>query len=153
MDFWQFQWNADVCVIPGKLSEIHLHAWLLSNPGVKVLKSVKSRGQICPILLRRRKNPFPWMGEQPCMSMDIWQLSRNNTYVRIPEKLSEIHLCVLLLSNPGEKVLKSKKKNYLSPWIGEELCMQMDFWQFSRNADICVIPGKLSEIHLHMQSE
>ena len=37
----------------------------------------------------------------------------------------------------------------LLPWIGEQKYIQMDFWQFSRNADICVIPGKLSEIHLH----
>jgi hypothetical protein len=40
------------------LSEINLHAWLLSNPQGKVLKSFKSRGQICPILLRRKRT-FP----------------------------------------------------------------------------------------------
>ena len=38
--------------------------------------------------------------------------------------------------------------NDLLPWIGEQQYIQMDFWQFSRNADICVIAGKLSEIHL-----
>ena len=37
----------------------------------------------------------------------------------------------------------------LLPWIGEQQYIQMDFLQLSRNADICVIPGKLSEIHLH----
>ena len=30
--------------------------------------------------------------------------------------------------------------------------MQMDFWQFSRNADLCVIPGKSLEIHLDARS-
>ena len=43
-----------------------------------------------------------------------------------------------------------KKKQDLSPWIGEQPCMQIYFWQVSRNADICVIPGKLSAIHLHI---
>ena len=37
MDFWQFSSNADKCVLPGKLSEINLHAWLFSNPWGKVL--------------------------------------------------------------------------------------------------------------------
>ena len=58
MDFWQFSRNADICVISGKLSEINLHAWLFSNPRGKVLKSIKYRGQICPILLRRKRT-FP----------------------------------------------------------------------------------------------
>ena len=44
--------------IPGKLSDIHLYVLLHSNPGEKVLKSIKSRGQICPILLRRKRT-FP----------------------------------------------------------------------------------------------
>ena len=35
-----------------KLSENHLHAWLFSNPQGKVLKSIKCRGQIFPILLK-----------------------------------------------------------------------------------------------------
>ena len=49
-----FKWISDnfprmlTCVIPGKLSEIHLHAWLFSNPWGKVLKNIKSRGQIGP---------------------------------------------------------------------------------------------------------
>ena len=41
-------------IIPGKLSENHLLAWLFSNPCEQVLNSIKSRGQICPILLRRK---------------------------------------------------------------------------------------------------
>ena len=43
MDFWQFSRNADICVIPGKLSEIHLHAWVFSHPRGKVLISAPSR--------------------------------------------------------------------------------------------------------------
>ena len=27
-----------------------------------------------------------WIGKQPCMQIDFWQFSRNNTYVRIPGK-------------------------------------------------------------------
>ena len=27
--------------------------------------------------------------------------------------------------------------------------MQMDFWQFARNADIHIVPGKLGKIYLH----
>ena len=37
----------------------------------------------------------------------------------------------------------------LSLWIGEQQCIQMNFWQFFRNANISVIPGKLWEIHWH----
>ena len=46
-------------------------------------------------------------GEHPCMEVHFWQFARNNTYIGIPGKMSEIHLYVLLFSNPGEKVLKS----------------------------------------------
>ena len=35
--FWQFSRNADICVIPWKLSDIHLHAWLFSKSQWKVL--------------------------------------------------------------------------------------------------------------------
>ena len=55
MDFWQFFRNTDICVIPGKSSEIHWHAWLFSNPRERVFFLLKSMGQICPldlILLR-----------------------------------------------------------------------------------------------------
>ena len=47
-----------MCIIPGKLSEDHLHALLFSNPCGQVLKSIKSRGQIWPILLIRKRT-FP----------------------------------------------------------------------------------------------
>ena len=55
MDFGQFSRNADICIILGKLSKFLLHAWLFSDPHVKVLFLLKSMGQICPldlILLR-----------------------------------------------------------------------------------------------------
>ena len=57
-DLRQFSRNAYICIIPGKLSENHPHAWLLYNPRGQVPKSIKSRGQICPILLRRKRT-FP----------------------------------------------------------------------------------------------
>ena len=40
------------------MSENHLHAWLFSDPCGQVLKKIKSRVQICLILLRR-KGTFP----------------------------------------------------------------------------------------------
>ena len=49
MDFWQFSRNADIHIIPGKLSKIHLHAWLFSNLCGKVLFLLKTVGQICPL--------------------------------------------------------------------------------------------------------
>ena len=56
----------------------------------------------------------------------------------------------LRVSNRGDKYVPYfKKKNDLSTWIGEQPCMQMDFWQFSRNNMYVSIPGKLSEMHLH----
>ena len=58
MDFWQFSRNAYICTIPGKLSEKHLHAWLFSKPCEQIFKSIKYSGQICPVLLRRKKT-FP----------------------------------------------------------------------------------------------
>ena len=51
----QFSRNAYLCIIPGNLSENHLHAWLFSNPCGQVRKSIKSRGQICPLLLTRKR--------------------------------------------------------------------------------------------------
>ena len=62
MDFWQFSRNADMSVIPEKLSENYVHAWLFSNPCGQVLKSIKLRGYICPILLRRKGTfPLDWI--------------------------------------------------------------------------------------------
>ena len=54
MDFGQASRNKYICIIPGNLSD----AWLFSNLCWQVLKSIKSRGQICPILLRRKRT-FP----------------------------------------------------------------------------------------------
>ena len=48
---------------------------------------------------------FMWIGEQPCMQLDFRQFARNNIYVSIPGKFSEIHLHAWLFSNPCEKVL------------------------------------------------
>ena len=40
MVFWQFSRNNTYVSIPGKLSEVHLYAWLFSNPCGKVLITV-----------------------------------------------------------------------------------------------------------------
>ena len=49
MDFWQFYRNADIHIIPGKLSKTHLTAWLFSSPSGKVPFLLKSMRQICPL--------------------------------------------------------------------------------------------------------
>ena len=90
-----------------------------------------------------------WIGEQPGMQMDFWQFSRNADICVIPGKLSEIHFYAWLFSDAWGKVLKSIKSRVPFPWIGEQPCMQMDFWQFSRNADICGIPAISSWTFFH----
>ena len=45
------------------------------------------------------------LGKQLCMQMDFRKFSRNNMYVSIPGKWSEIRLHELLFSNPCGKVL------------------------------------------------
>ena len=51
----------------------------------------------------------PWIGEKLHIGADFQQFSRNNIYVRVPGKLSEIHSKVPMFSNPGDKVLKCAK--------------------------------------------
>ena len=51
MYFWHFFRNADIHIIPGKLSNNHLHAWLFSNPYGKILFLLKIIGQICLLAL------------------------------------------------------------------------------------------------------
>ena len=95
MNFWQFSRNADIHIIPGKLSKIYLYAWLFSNPRGKVLFLLKSMGQICPldfILLRTCPN-----GEYPWMKIVFWQFSRNNTYVIIPVR--SLFACMVVLQS------------------------------------------------------
>ena len=89
------------------------------------------------------------------------QFSNLTTYVREVGKLSDQQFNASLVSNPGEKIMiiiEGREqicpvvlvffKNIL-PWIGEQWYIKMYFQQFSRNSDIGVIPGKLSEFHLH----
>ena len=46
----EFSRNDKYVRVPGKLSETHSKVLMFSNPGDKVLKSVKTRGQICPVI-------------------------------------------------------------------------------------------------------
>ena len=104
MDLWKFSRNAYICFIPGKLSENHLHARLFSNPCGQVLKSIKSRGQIFPMLLRRKRTfPHGLENNHACK----WTLDNfpGIIGVSIPGKLSELHLHAWLFSNPCGKVL------------------------------------------------
>ena len=57
----------------------------------KVFKSIKSRRQICPILLRRKKELSLWIREEPYMQMDFRQFSRNAAiYCTLRSGLHEI---------------------------------------------------------------
>ena len=101
MDFWQLSRNSTYVSIPGKLSEIHLYLLLLSNPGEKVLKSIQSRWQICPIILRRKRT-FPH-GLEYNHAWN-WISSRNADIYIIPRKLSEVHFPDCFVSNLQGKV-------------------------------------------------
>ena len=95
MDFWQFSRNNTYVDIPGQFSEIHLHAWWFSNPLGNVFFLPKTMKQICPLaLILLRTSPLILLRTFPhgktCMQIDLWQFSRNDTYVSIPGKLSEI---------------------------------------------------------------
>ena len=48
---WQLSRNADLSVIPGNMSEIHLHACLSSNPQGKVCKIIRFRWKSVPYLV------------------------------------------------------------------------------------------------------
>ena len=96
MDFWQFSRKANICIIPGKLSESHLHAWIFSNPCGQVLKSVKSRGQICPILLgRKRTFPCGFKNSHACkLILDNFPgLIHISAYLEICQKSICMHGC------------------------------------------------------------
>ena len=80
----------------------------------------------------------PWIRKQKYIEIAFTQFLDNTTYLSIVRKQLELHLNVLLFSNPGDKVQKSFKKNYgtywfhtfnkkmdLVPWIGEQLYIEM----------------------------
>ena len=102
-----------------------------------------------------------WIGDQPCMEKDFWQFARNNTYVSIPGKLSEILLHAWLFSNLWGKIIflflkygrdlspRFDALKEILPWISKHQYIHMAFQQFSRNVDLFVVSGKLSEIHYH----
>ena len=46
----------------------------------------------------------PWIGEKLSMGAEFQQFSRNNNYVRVHGKMSEIHCKVPLFSNPGDNI-------------------------------------------------
>ena len=54
---------------------------------------------------KKKKDLYTWIEEQPCMQIDFRQFSRNNMYLSIPGKLSEIHLHAWFFSNPRGKLL------------------------------------------------
>ena len=52
----------------------------------------------------------PWIRKQKYIEIAFTQFLDNTTYLSIVRKQLELHLNVLLFSNPGDKVQKSKKK-------------------------------------------
>ena len=83
-------------------SPIHVDRSLrVSNLGDKAVPySLEEKGHF-----QQLTNQKMWIGKQQCMQMDLKQFSRNNMYVSILGKLSEVHLHAWLFSNPCEKVL------------------------------------------------
>ena len=49
-EFKEFSRDNKYVRVPGKLPETHSKDLMFSNPGDKVLKCVKTRGQICPVI-------------------------------------------------------------------------------------------------------
>ena len=46
----------------------------------------------------------PWIAEQLIIGEEFQQFSRDNKYVRVPGKLSEVYSKVLLFPNPGDNI-------------------------------------------------
>ena len=46
----------------------------------------------------------PWIGEKLFIGLEFQQFSRNNKFVRVPVKMSYVHLNVLLFSDPGDNI-------------------------------------------------
>ena len=59
--------------------------------------------------LYKNYNLSPWIGEQPYIDILFWKFYNLFTYVRVDGKLLKQHFTASLLSNPGEKVPKSRK--------------------------------------------
>ena len=135
IDCWQFSRNADLRILPWKLPNIHLHAWLFSNPCEKVFFILKSMGQICPLDLTLLKtcphglentHAWKWFSDH-CPG--IVQICKHSWKI-----LRSPFACMVVLE---------------FMWKVPNHC-----WNFmesgSESAIYCSIPGKLSEIHLHV---
>ena len=90
-----------------------------------------------------------WIGEQPCMQMDFWRFCRKKHIGQHSWKIvSNPFACIVVLQSIGKGPFLFQKVwdiffsfntlKYLFPRIREP-----------QNIQICVIPVKLSEIHLH----
>ena len=59
-----------------------------------------------------------WIGEKLHIGAQFQQFSRNNMYVRVPGKLSEIRSKVLGFSNPGDNIrFLVKLRDRFVPWF------------------------------------
>ena len=64
----------------------------------------------------------PWIGEELHIGAEFQEFSRDNTYVRVPGKLSQTHSKIAMFSNPGDKVLKCvKTSGQICPVIKQEI--------------------------------
>ena len=54
-------------------------------------------------------NPVPWFGAKQYIEILFQQFSNITTYIRVVENMLDQHYRVLFVSNPGDKLLKSRK--------------------------------------------
>ena len=97
----------------------------------------------------------PWIGEQPYIKTLFGQFSNINIYAKIVGKC-KINILMYHYSPIQGTRSKKREQNYgpnLSPtfnkhqdrvpWIGEQQYIEILFWYFSNNSNICVYVGKL----------
>ena len=73
--------------------------------GVEIFSLPRSNSQILATSNFSTNNDIvPWIGEKLHIGAEFQQFSRNNMYVRVPGKLSDIHSKVMVFSNPGDNI-------------------------------------------------
>ena len=102
MLFWQFSNIIIYIRVHGKMPDQHFKVSLFSNPVEKVPILVKSRVQICPLILTRNRTFSPGLENND--NLKCWSGIFPWTFIYINVvKLSNHHFNVWLFSNPGKK--------------------------------------------------
>ena len=119
IDFCKFSRKANICNIP----ENHLNAWLFSNPCGQALKSRKSRGQICPIVIRRKRIiPCELEDNNACK----WILDYFPGIIHMSEFLEN---CQNLICMHGCSPIGVERSQSLLEFHGVRMC-QCNIWVF-----------------------